>query len=136
MNPDSAKKLISRGCQFTFVQVASAPQLVEYLRRRVGDDLRGVVCYDEADTDVLFARADRPGIESDAERAVRYLQHESRSREQRAFPFGDLNGTVRSFEDAVVMHFPLAASRGIVVTLDPNAARQLNAFMADCIDQL
>ena len=118
------------------MQVASTPQLVEYLRRRVGDDLRGVVCYDEAETDVLFARADRPGIESDAERAVEYLQRESQSRERRAFPFGDLNGTVRSFEDAVVMHFPLAGARGIVVTLDPNAARQLNAFMADCIDQL
>jgi hypothetical protein len=136
LNSVSAKKLISRGCQFTLVQVASAPRLVGYLRRRVGDDLRGVVCYDGNETDVLFARADRPGIESDAERAVRYLRHESQSRERRAFPFGDLDGTVRSFEDAVVMHLPLAESRGIVVTLDPNAARQLNAFMADCIDQL
>ncbi|WP_135829337.1 DUF7522 family protein [Halorussus halobius] len=118
------------------MQPASAPQLVEYLRRRVGDDLRRVVCYGEDETDVLFARGDRSDVESDAERAVQYLRHESRSRERRTFPFGELNGTVRSFEDAVVMHFPLAQSRGIVVTLDPNAARQLNAFMDECIDQL
>jgi len=117
---------------------ASAQRLVEYLRRRVGDDLRGVAFYDESGCDILYLREDLRGDDPStvAERMISYLKHESRSRERRVFPFGELNGTVRSFEDAAVMHFPLTQARGVVVTLDPNAARQLNSFMNDCIAQL
>lgn len=117
---------------------ASARRLAEYLDQRVGDDLRSVVCYDEGECEILFVRDDvrREGLADDAERTISYLRHESLAREQRLFPFGSLNGTVRSFERAVVMHFPLTQARGVVVTLDPNTARQLNRFMNDCIERL
>ncbi|MFC4549372.1 MULTISPECIES: hypothetical protein [Halorussus] len=64
------------------------------------------------------------------------LRQESLGREQRSFPFGGLNGIVRSFDDAMVMHFPQTQERGIVVTLEPEVARQLNSFLAECIHRI
>lgn len=117
---------------------ADVQRLVEHLQRRVGDDLRAVLRYDEGECELVYEheRVRGGGLREDAERVISHLRQESRGREQRVFPFGELNGTVRSFEAAVVMHFPLAQARGVVVTLDPNTARQLNAFMHECIDYL
>lgn len=114
-----------------------AEGFTEYLNREAGEYLRGVVSYGD-DYEVLFVRDDvrRANLKSQVDGMIEYLRRESRAREERVFPFERLNGTVRSFEEVVVMHFPLTQSRGIVVTLDSNAARQLNGFMAQCIERL
>lgn len=54
---------------------------------------------------------------------------------RRAFPDGSLDGAVGSFEEAAVMHFPLAQERGGAVTLDTDA-RQMNDFTRACIEYL
>ncbi|WP_137286194.1 DUF7522 family protein [Halorussus salinisoli] len=113
-------------------------ELAVFLRETTGEYLRGVGFYDADDYEVLYVRPDlrRETLESEIERMVSHLRNESRAREQRAFPYGDLDGTVRSFEDAVVMHFPLPQEHGAIVTLDTDAARQLNEFMSECIKHL
>lgn len=112
--------------------------LVEFLRDSSGEYLRGVGFYDADDYEILYVRPDleRETLESEVDRMVSRLRQESRVRERRAFPYGEFDGTVRSFEEAVVMHFPLPQERGAVVTLDTGAARQLNGFMRECIERL
>lgn len=63
------------------------------------------------------------------------LRRESRAGERHSFPFGEVNGIVRSFDEAMVMHFPSTQSRGTVVTLDPDVARQLNTFIGACLER-
>ena len=112
--------------------------LAEYLRDRTGEYLRGVGFYDAEEYEVLYVRPDlhRETLDAEIARMVEHLRNESRAREQHAFPYGGLDGTVRSFEEAIVMHFPFSQERGAVVTLDTEAARQMTDFMRECIEHL
>jgi transcription initiation factor IIE alpha subunit len=115
-----------------------AEDLTDFLKERVGEYLRGVGFYDADEYEVLYVRQDlrRESLKEDIDRMMDRLRQETRPKENRAFPFGELDGTVRSFEEAVVMHFPLPQEHGAVVTLDPEAARQLNDFMRECVQRL
>ncbi|NEU58030.1 hypothetical protein [Halorussus sp. MSC15.2] len=113
-------------------------ELAEFLHETTGEYLRGVGHYDAEEYEVLYVRPDlqRETLGEEIDKMVAHLRNESRAREQRAFPFGDLDGTVRSFDEAIVMHFPLPQEQGAVVTLDTDVARQLNDFMRSCIERL
>lgn len=112
--------------------------LVEYLQDRTGDYLRGVVRYHRNANDVLYMREDikEERLQSQIDRMLDRLEPESRSAEERAFPFGDLYVTVRRFEDAILMHFPIGSNRGIVVGLEPEAASSLNTFTTECLHRI
>lgn len=43
---------------------------------------------------------------------------------------------MRRFEEAIVLHFPLAKNRGIVVALEPETARDLNTFTNECLRRI
>lgn len=109
-------------------------RLVTYLRNTADEYLRGIAMYDADEYDVLYLRDDLRArrFKSEVDRMVDRLNQESRAREQQAFPFGDLTGTLRTFEEAVVMHFPHTQGRGTIITLEPGVARQLNSFMHEC----
>ena len=64
------------------------------------------------------------------------LEPESSPQEERAFPFGDLYVTMRRFNEAIILHFPLARKRGVVVALDPETARDLNTFTDKCLQRI
>ena len=112
-------------------------ELVSYLKETAGDYLRGIVWYDGDEYEIRYIRDDlrTRRLQSDVDKMIDRLRGESRSRERRSFPFGEVNGTVRSFEEAMVMHFPSTQGRGTVVTLDPDAARQLNTFIGSCLER-
>lgn len=112
--------------------------LVAYLQNRTGEYLRGVVRYNKNTTDLLFIRDDikKQRLQSQIDRMLKRLQPETHSAEEDAFPFGDLYVTIRRFEEAIVMHFPLASNRGIVVSLEPDTARDLNTFTTECLRQI
>ena len=117
---------------------ANVDELTSFLRDSTGESLRVVCRYDAEDHEVLYVRSNlrRETLDAEIAQVVDRLRNESRAREQRAFPYDELNGTVRSFDEAVVMHFPLPRERGVVVTLDADVARQLNEFMRECIERL
>ena len=112
--------------------------LVPYLRDRVDDYLRGVIRYHKETTDVLYLRDDvrATRLESQIDRMIDRLEPESRAAEERAFPFGDLYVTVRRFQEAIIMHFPTGSNRGIVVSLEPETARDLNTFTTECLRRI
>ena len=96
------------------------------------------MAYNGNEYDIQFIRDDlrERRLKSEVDKMIDRLREESRVREHQAFPFGDLNGTVRSFEDAMVLHFPSTQERGMVVALDPEVARQLNTFLGSCIERI
>ena len=112
--------------------------LVRYLKATAGDHLRGVAVYQSDDYDVIYIRGDVRDrrFESEVDAMIDRLRQESRAREHRSFPFDELRGTVRSFGDAMVMHFPRTHERGTVITLDPGVARDLNTFMGECLQRI
>ena len=112
----------------------SATDLVNYLEERAGEYHRGTVRYDQTDTDVLHLRDDvrEERMLSEINRMLQRLRPEATMQEEQAFPFGELHATVRVFEDALVLHFPISSKHGVVVSLEPETARNLNTFLGEC----
>lgn len=108
--------------------------LIDYLEQRAGEHHRGTVRYDGDDTDVLYLRDDirETRLTSQIDRMLGRLRPEASSKEERSFPFGELNATVRLFDEAILLHFPVGNDRGIVVSLEPETARDLNTFIGEC----
>jgi len=116
----------------------SGADLVQYLRDRVGNALRGVIRYHQGTSDVLYLRDDvrEVRLQSQIDRMLSRLEPESHSAEEEAFPFGDLYVTVRRFEKAIIMHFPTGNNRGVAVSLEPETAHNLNTFTTECLQQI
>lgn len=76
--------------------------LIPFLKDTAGDYLRGVAVYDTEHYQSLYVRDDVQAehFESDVDRMIDRLRQESRARDLRDFPFDDLNGSVRSFNEA------------------------------------
>lgn len=113
-------------------------QLVDYLRNQAGDYLRGVARYDSGGHSVIYLRDNLRSrrFKSDVSQMIDRLKQETRARENRAFPFTDLHGTVRLFEEAMVMHYPHTQERGTVITLDPEVGQNLSTFMHECEERI
>lgn len=113
----------------------TATQLTAFLRQRAEEHLRGVAFYDPEGYDLLYVRDDIKGyrLKSEVDAMITRLQQESSTTEEAAFPFGDLDATVRCFEEAIVMHLPQSEENGILVTMEPEAADQLNTFIGECL---
>lgn len=112
--------------------------LTEFLQERADSLLRGIARYDGDSSDVLYLRDDvkKQRMRSEIDRVLSRVRPESSPKEERSFPFGDLHATVRAFEDATILHFPMGADRGVVVSLEPGAAQDLNTFVGTCLDQI
>ena len=91
----------------------SYAQLKPYLKDRAGEYLRGIAVYTSEDYTLRYIRDDlrTHRVESEIETMIDRLRQESLVREQRSFPFGGLQGIVRSFDEAMVMHFPKPRTR-------------------------
>ena len=112
--------------------------LIPFLKDTAGESLRGIAVYDPMGYESLYVRDDVQAehFESEVDTMIDRLRQESQARELRDFPFDELNGTVRSFGEALVMHFPRTRERGTVITFDPEVARDLNTFMAECLQRI
>ena len=113
-------------------------ELLRYLEKQAGSNLRGVARYDYDSTDVPYLREDIREVRmlSQVDRMLRRLRPESDPNEEKAFPFGDMHATLRIFDEAVIMHFPLGVGRGIVVAMEPEAASQLTTFVDGCLSRV
>lgn len=111
-----------------------AERLASYLEQTAGENLRGVVEYDQHSTDIVYVRDDLRSkhLHQTIDRILTRLTPETHGREEQSFPFGELRATVRDFEKAIVMHFPQENNQGIVVTLEPETARSLDTFVGNC----
>lgn len=78
-------------------------QLTPYLKKEAGEYLRGVVSYEGDEYEIRYIRDDlrTRRLKSEIDTMIDRLRRESRPGERRTFPFGELNGIVRSFEEVI-----------------------------------
>jgi len=111
--------------------------LVWFLKQRAGKHLRGALLYTEDSYEMLYLRDDlrRVRLQSEVDSIVARLREGSKETEEESFPFGDFHGSVRCFEDATLLHFPIDGA-GVAVSLDPEATTDLNTFAGQCLEQI
>lgn len=110
-------------------------QLVQFFEDRAGTLHRGTVRYEADGIEFLHLREDinEDRLRDQIERVLARLQPEGTAEEDLAFfHLGSLEATVRVFEQAVILHFPTGRDHGVVVSLDAEAARELNTFIDEC----
>lgn len=112
--------------------------LATYLQDRIGDLLRGVAHYQDSDFEVVYLRDDIR-VERHRDEVAQMLSRitqEGTVDEEQAFPFGHLHATLRIFDAAIFLHFPIENQTGVVVACEPDVARSLNSFVGDCLDHI
>lgn len=113
----------------------SGERLAEYLRDRAGENLRGVIEYDGDGYEINYMRED---LDADAFRQrveyayTRILQGQTNESELAAF--GKSYATLSVREYAVILNLRRTPTEGILVGLDPGAARQLVSFIHDSLE--
>jgi hypothetical protein len=113
-------------------------ELVAYVKDVAGEYLRGVLAYDENGFDVLYIREDVMEVRTDdpALSADLPVIHDLALAEERlpaeVSAFGRFHATVRVFDDAVLIQLVSGENQGYGISLDPEAARQLNRFVQQC----
>ncbi|WP_135830386.1 DUF7522 family protein [Halorussus halobius] len=116
-----------------------AEALTEFLRERVGDHLRSVVRYDEDGAELVYVRDDVAERYSTAatERVFQDVRLEGMGKphQEGLYDHGSLNCTVRSFDDAVEMHFPHDETTGVAVSLDGEVFAINNTFIGECLER-
>lgn len=112
--------------------------LVEFLLAQVGDNLRSVVRYDTDGYDVVYIREDVGDqySEADLEAVVRDLGIDAfeKGHQEGLYVHGDLNCTVRCFDDAIEMNFVFDRGDGIAVSLDGETFATQQTFIGTCLD--
>ena len=112
--------------------------LLSYLEETASAYHRGTVSYDGNSSNILYLRDDirEERLQSQIDRMLRRLRPESSPEEEQSFLFGELHSTVRVFDEALIMHFPLGNDEGVIVALEPDAARSMNSFIRECHQQI
>lgn len=112
---------------------------VAHLQQEAGDYLRSVIYFDGQDHEVAYARENLRDeyTDRDYERIVESPLAESSARNQAEdlYVHGHLNCIVRSFEDAIELHFPKSAYSGTAIALDSRAAQDLGQLIAAILDR-
>lgn len=112
--------------------------LLEFLDQRAGEYHRGTVRYSPNDIEIVYLRDDVEAtrLNTEIREMLGRLRPESSQEEVEAFPFEKLQATLRRFDDAIILHFPVGDERGVVVSLEPQTARDLNTFIGECEERI
>lgn len=116
-----------------------ANQLVDFLEDQAGDTLRGAVHYTKDDYEVIYLRDDVEALYPDEklEELFQYYRRRNAEKSDPApFDLGNRHCSVACYDDAILFHFTQGESVGTVITLDPEAGRDMLSFITDCLEQL
>ncbi|MGB9987240.1 DUF7522 family protein [Salarchaeum japonicum] len=111
-------------------------QLHRFVEERAGDTYRTMFYYTADDWETIYVRDD---VATDHLRDT-VPEIIERTREARALvreedyeTLGETTATTEVHESGVIIHFPEEDHRGVLVSLDPDAARQLTGFVSHCV---
>lgn len=113
--------------------------LVQYLRGEAGDYLRAALHYSEDNYEVLHVRDDVDARYTDEELGefVEYYRGKRRQlAPDRPFELGNDHCTVSVYDEAILFHFTQGTGVGTIVTLSPEAGRDIVQFITACLEQL
>jgi len=110
--------------------------LVDDLRTEVGEELRAVARYEEAEWERLYEREDISAKPRIFDKIHEELILEGMGTEylESVFQVGQLNCTMHSFEEAMCFHFVRGSMRGVFVSVEPDALLPLQEFVGICKD--
>lgn len=112
---------------------------LEYLQQRAGDSLRAVEWYREDEAELIYLRDDLDVGEVQPradEIHQRLIGGESLAEPQQLRELGPRLATINLHEEAVLINLPVGEQYGVVVGLEPEAARNLHDFVTDARTQL
>lgn len=110
-----------------------SPGLADYLTRRANDAFRGLAYYEGDTVDVVHTREDLGDAEMRERAGAIHRAVRPRSEASALDELGAPYATVQMRDKAVILHFPVTADSGYLVGLEPDVARDLSAFVSDCI---
>lgn len=114
-------------------------QLVQYLESRAGQSLRAVGRYGTDECTLDYLRDDLPRDRTrerlDAIRANITWTWNPPDDSSLA-ELGPKQASLQVREEVVVLHLLLEDKQGVLIGLEPEAARDLVSFITDCIDQV
>jgi hypothetical protein len=117
----------------------SASRLVKFLEGQADDYLRGAIHYSEDGYESLYLRDDIAALYTDEtmEELCEYYRQQSKVQNaDEPFSLGDCHCNVSFYDDALLFHFSQGDSIGTVVTLEPEAGRDVVGFITECLKRL
>jgi hypothetical protein len=117
----------------------SAHRLVDFLEDRAGDYLRGAIHYSGDEYASLYLRDDVGALyppEKMEELAAYYRRANRMQTADEPFDLGTDHCTVNFYDDAILFHFTQGDEVGTVITLEPEAGRNIVGFITECLKQL
>ncbi|MCG1002763.1 MULTISPECIES: hypothetical protein [Halobacterium] len=114
-------------------------ELIAFLRSEAGEYLRGAVYYTEDDYEVLFLRDDVAALYTDEELELLFDYYRDQNRKEadvEPFDLGNDHCTVHFYDDAILFHFMQQETSGTIITLSPEAGRDIVQFITRCLKQL
>lgn len=117
----------------------SANRLVDFLEEQAGEYLRGAIHYSEDEYVSLYMRDDVDTLYSSEkmDELVAYYRQENQNQTvKEPFDLGSKHCTVKFYDDAILFHFTQGDEVGTVITLEPEAGRNIVGFITECLKQL
>ena len=117
----------------------SVENLHAFLTDRAGGLLRVLLTYDGDGYEIHHRRQDldRDCIEARSREVYENLTvADTASDDRLASDVGTLDASLQVRSKAVIVHLPLDGGRGVVVSLEPEAGRDLTTFLGACIERL
>jgi hypothetical protein len=117
----------------------SANRLVEFLEGQADEYLRGAIHYSTDGYESLYMRDDIAGLYSDEgmEDLCEYYREQSQVQtSEEPFALGNCHCNVSFYDEAILLHFSQGDDIGTVVTLDPEAGRDIVGFITNCLERL
>ncbi|WP_058365987.1 DUF7522 family protein [Haloparvum sedimenti] len=121
------------------MEPGNTDELVAFLKEQAGEYLRSAIQYSTSDHELLYLRDGDEHIPEDEELAdfVDHYRRLSRQQEpDRPFDLGTDHCTVTIYDEAILFHFTQSENVGTLVTLAPEAGRDIVAFTTKCLEQL
>ena len=108
--------------------------LVADLQDQVGDNLRAVATYEEAEWTLRYEREDIKAKPRIFEKIHEELILEGMGTEylESVFQVGQLNCTMHSFEEAMCFHLVRGSMRGVFISIEPETIVSLEEFVNIC----
>jgi hypothetical protein len=119
--------------------MSDTEELLEYLEQRAGESLRAVGRYQREECDLQYLRDDLSRTATrerlDALRAnITWSWNPPEDTSLEAL--GTKQATLQVREQTVILHLLLGDQQGILIGLEPEAARDLTSFITDCLDHI
>lgn len=113
--------------------------LVTYVRRQAGESLRAVAIYDDSSFEVLHRREDL--AEHIVSGRVRMVYDNitwdwNPDDDDLSEELGATQATLQVREEAIIIQLVTSETGGYLISLAPDAARNLTTFLTNCLDQI